>query len=454
MKNKITIILLALLGLSVQSCLFQEDDLFDDSSANRATASVEELKSLLTSVPNGWRMEYYAGTDYSMGGINLLCRFDEQNATLMSEIGGKEIESGVEVSSLYKVTSEESTVLTFDSFNGLLHCFSEPVLMSNTNLEGDYEFVFRRQENSKIILEGRRYHNTIVLTPLDQDVTWKDYMSKLKALEAEAPFTNYTLIIGGKEVGSAQRASRVLVCSTDTGESIEAPFIYTLDGLQLQSAATIQGKQVQHFVWNNDAQAFVCTDEGATDVTLKGIVPDGYVPYEDYLGFYYMYYLKYSNRQFTQAMTVVEIKEKVRGESFLMVGSTLEEESGDIVLTYEKNTGRLLIRQQAMELPSFPQYKGSLVVAFQGGFLPAYYGLDLGNIADYTGSEMGLVGNVETAQDGKLNISFGEYGNFFSSIAGVPATGFVVGAYNSSSFTQSNYLGYLAWYDSIQLQQN
>lgn len=35
----------------------------------------------------------------------------------MSEVGSVKTASGKEASSLYKVTSEESTVLTFDSFN-------------------------------------------------------------------------------------------------------------------------------------------------------------------------------------------------------------------------------------------------------------------------------------------------------------------------------------------------
>lgn len=170
MKNKITkYILLAFICLGLQACLFQEDDLFEKSSANRASENVAELQELLVNVPNGWKMEYYPGTDYSMGGITLLCRFDGNNVTLMSEVGSVKTASGKEASSLYKVTSEESTVLTFDSFNEFIHCFSEPIMGMNTNLEGDYEFVYMGQEDNKVILQGRRYHNTMVMTPLTQE---------------------------------------------------------------------------------------------------------------------------------------------------------------------------------------------------------------------------------------------------------------------------------------------
>ena len=48
MKNKITkYILLAFTCLGLQACLFQEDDIFEKSSANRASENVAELQELL-----------------------------------------------------------------------------------------------------------------------------------------------------------------------------------------------------------------------------------------------------------------------------------------------------------------------------------------------------------------------------------------------------------------------
>ena len=228
MKNKITkYILLAFTCLGLQACLFQEDDIFEKSSANRATENVAELQELLVNVPNGWKMEYYPGTDYSMGGITLLCRFDGNNVTLMSEVGSVKTASGKEASSLYKVTSEESTVLTFDSFNEFIHCFSEPIMGMNTNLEGDYEFVYMGQEDNKVILQGRRYHNTMVMTPLTQGVNWKDYIGQLNLIEREAFLKTYSLMVGGQEVGNAVRTSHLFSLTVEGQTSSSVPFIYT-----------------------------------------------------------------------------------------------------------------------------------------------------------------------------------------------------------------------------------
>lgn len=114
MKKNITkYLLLALACLGLQSCLFQEENYFDDSSANRATADVSRCGELLKGAPNGWVMEYYVGKDYSLGGITLLCRFDGQRVTMASQMS----EADETVSSLYSVKSEQATMLSFDTYN-------------------------------------------------------------------------------------------------------------------------------------------------------------------------------------------------------------------------------------------------------------------------------------------------------------------------------------------------
>ncbi|WP_443777329.1 DUF4302 domain-containing protein [Bacteroides clarus] len=457
MKNKITkYILLAFTCLGLQACLFQEDDIFEKSSANRASENVAELQELLVNVPNGWKMEYYPGTDYSMGGITLLCRFDGNNVTVMSEIGSAKTASGKEASSLYKITSEESTVLTFDSFNEFVHCFSEPVMGMNTNLEGDYEFVYMGQEDNKVFLQGRRYHNTMVMTPLTQGISWKDYINQLNLIEREAFLKTYSLMVGGQKIGNAVRTSHLFSLTVDGQTGNVAPFIYTPEGIRFKDAISLQGKNAQNFVWNKADMTFTCSDEGATDVVLKAFYPQNYTSYEDYLGFYYMFYKEYDQYNeaedkvdFKPGYTVIELRQKVEGESFMLVSSKLEAEAADIVVTYDKATGRLIIKPQDVTVMGYP---GALVIGFEQGFLPAHYGLDLGNLAPLTEMEMGLVGIPEGSGD-DLTLSFVEYGNVFSSMTGETATSLIFTAYDNENFSTNSYLGLIEWYDSIQLQK-
>ena len=457
MKNKITkYILLAFTCLGLQACLFQEDDIFEKSSANRAAENVAELQELLVNVPNGWKMEYYPGTDYSMGGITLLCRFDGNNVTLMSEVGSVKTASGKEASSLYKVTSEESTVLTFDSFNEFIHCFSEPIMGMNTNLEGDYEFVYMGQEDNKIILQGRRYHNTMVMTPLTQGVNWKDYLGQLNLIEREAFLKTYSLMVGGQEVGNAVRTSHLFSLTVEGQTSSSVPFIYTPEGIRFKDEITIQGKTVQNFVWNKEDMTFTSSDEETADVVLKAYYPQDYTPYEDYLGTYYMYYREYEKYneeedkvEFRPGYMAVELQQKVAGESFVLTSDKLETTAANIVITYDKATGKLIIKPQNVTVMGYP---GALVIGFEQGFLPAHYGLDLGNLAVLTNMETGLIG-ISGGADENLSLSFVEYGNTFFSMMGEVATSLIFTAYGSENFSTNNYLGLVAWYDSIRLQK-
>ena len=457
MKNKITkYILLAFICLGLQACLFQEDDLFEKSSANRASENVAELQELLVNVPNGWKMEYYPGTDYSMGGITLLCRFDGNNVTLMSEVGSVKTASGKEAPSLYKVTSEESTVLTFDSFNEFIHCFSEPIMGMNTNLEGDYEFVYMGQEDNKVILQGRRYHNTMVMTPLTQGVNWKDYIGQLNLIEREAFLKTYSLMVGGQEVGNAVRTSHLFSLTVEGQTSSSVPFIYTPEGIRFKDEITIQGKTVQNFVWNKEDMTFTSSDEEAADVVLKAYYPQDYTPYEDYLGTYYMYYREYEKYneeedkvEFRPGYMAVELQQKVAGESFVLTSDKLETTAANIVITYDKATGKLIIKPQNVTVMGYP---GALVIGFEQGFLPAHYGLDLGNLAVLTDMETGLIG-ISGGADENLSFSFVEYGNTFFSMMGEVATSLIFTAYGSENFSTNNYLGLVAWYDSIRLQK-
>ena len=457
MKNKITkYILLAFICLGLQACLFQEDDFFEKSSANRASENVAELQELLVNVPNGWKMEYYPGADYSMGGITLLCRFDGNNVTLMSEVGSVKTASGKEASSLYKVTSEESTVLTFDSFNEFIHCFSEPIMGMNTNLEGYYEFVYMGQEDNKVILQGRRYHNTMVMTPLTQGVNWKDYIGQLNLIEREAFLKTYSLMVGGQEVGNAVRTSHLFSLTVEGQTSSSVPFIYTPEGIRFKDEITIQGKTVQNFVWNKEDMTFTSSDEEAADVVLKAYYPQDYTPYEDYLGTYYMYYREYEKYneeedkvEFRPGYMAVELQQKVAGESFVLTSDKLETTAANIVITYDKATGKLIIKPQNVTVMGYP---GALVIGFEQGFLPAHYGLDLGNLAVLTDMETGLIG-ISGGADENLSFSFVEYGNTFFSMMGEVATSLIFTAYGSENFSTNNYLGLLAWYDSIRLQK-
>lgn len=448
--KKILYFLLASMCISLQSCLYQEDSYFDDSSANRASTDVERCNELLKNAPNGWKLEYYAGKNYSMGGITLLCDFDGKNVKIMSEVGSINTKPGVEITSLYKVVSEQSTILTFDTFNELLHCFSEPILKQNSNLQGDYEFAIMSASENEIILQGKKYQNKMVMTPLPADTDWSTYIKSLNQIADEAFLNTYILKAGGQTVGEIERSSHVFGITTQA-EFQEAPFVYTPEGFHFRQPITIGGKALQNFKWNKARMMFTCTDAGAEHVSIEGVYPEGYKKYEDYTGFYYFYYktlkIENDNIEFVDAMPfIVQLKQLVDQESYVMIGSDLD---ADIIVTYEKSIGKLVLKpQKPGDFMGTGQYYGTYILGNNETYaIPAHMGADFGYITSYTGYDYGLVS--EASADGIL--SFVEYGTLFSSLVGAPSTSFVLTVYSSDKYTNSTYLGYYNWMDSIKL---
>lgn len=129
------------------SCVNEEADLFDSSAAQRLNQAVTEYTDLLENSENGWIMDYYP-SDGSLGGYTLTVVFKNGKSAIASEISyandsGESWPAGTEVTSLYQVKAEQEVILTFDSYNPLLHYWSEPTDSDNpTGFEGDYEFSF------------------------------------------------------------------------------------------------------------------------------------------------------------------------------------------------------------------------------------------------------------------------------------------------------------------------
>lgn len=454
-KRKLIYFLLALLCVSLQSCLFQEEDYFDDSSANRASASVTQCRDLLKSAPNGWILEYYPGTNYSMGGITLLCKFDEKGVSIISEVGSQELPPGAEITSLYQVISEQSTLLTFDSFNELIHCYSEPILKQNNNFKGDYEFVFMNTSENQITLQGKKYQNTMIMTRLSTEISRKDYIASLNKITNEAFLNDYILKAGGQKYGEVKRFSRILSISTAT-EQVEASFIYTPEGFKFQEPISIGGKMIQHFKWEKTTMSFSCTDSGAEHVILESKYPTGYKQYEDYLGFYYFYYKTLSrdaagNYVFVDAVPfIAQVKQKQDKESYTISGADLDV---DIVAIYDKAIGKIVIKPQHTTDPSKSgNYYGEIIIGNnKTSWLPAHLGASFGYIASFVDSDYGLVAKT-LPNDASGKLYFSEYGSYFSSLVGSPATSIVITIYNSAKPSSDSFVGYWNWIDSIILE--
>lgn len=337
MKKVLYNILILTLIAFTQSCTNEDEDLFDASSAERINAAVKESQDILVAAPNGWLMEYYAGTDDDkIGGYNYICSFDAKGNVVMagdmSPVGSYGL--GDKVSSMYQVIADQSTVLTFNTYNEIFHVFSEPKGSSDIyGYMGDYEFVIMEISAEKIVLKGKRYGNKIVMTPLAAGVDWKNYLEDIDVLFKASAFPYYQLWVGGenKEVMAISIFERSF-----KSDNLSLNAIYNKNGIKLYEPLTIDGRTAQDFTWDASTKSFVCTNSGATDVKLTGFVPDGYVIYESYLG---TYTFTCNNGAVNRTVTISQLEDK---DSFILSGAF----GFDVILEYDFGSGHVYLLTQ------------------------------------------------------------------------------------------------------------
>lgn len=359
----------------MQSCLFNEDDIFDESSAQRAIASVDECQEILKSAENGWLLEYFTGENGEYGGFNVLARFDGENVTMAADFATDKYEIGQESISLYKVESYQGTELSFDSYNELIHEFCEPTGYNSPGYAGDYEFVFRSVSKEKIVLTGKKHGVTLVMTPISTETNWQEKLTSIANVISQASYVTYKLVVNGQEVAKMGQEERAFVITDvdETGqETINVyPFIYTEEGVKMYEPLKVNGIAMSGFKWDNENLVYVCTDTGV-DAKIEFYCPEGYI---NYLGNYIM---QLANGQRIQ----LELKQKMIGKSFAMnfaLGGTPIE----FVFNYNMTT-------DCIDVPS------QTVGVYQGYNILLYPGTPTGNFyPDNSAVFLGRISNVD-----------------------------------------------------------
>lgn len=282
MKKQILMII-CVLSTFVSCSLSDEENLFDESSANRLTAELKLSKELLISPKNGWLMEYYpAGISTLVGGYNILASFSKDGGvTISSEIAGNEDK----VESLYSLKQSAGPVLSFDSHNEIMHFFSDPL----NGIGGDFEFTIMTASQDKIVLSGKRTNSIVVMTPVKEETKWSDYLAEVKSIKEHAFLGTYNLVVNGTVVTLAEQNYNTLNFSyTSEDETIISkviPFIYTPTGIKFMEPFTLNSVTMENFIYDDGDISFKCSDTGV-NAKLVGVYPAGYKFYEEIEGSY------------------------------------------------------------------------------------------------------------------------------------------------------------------------
>jgi hypothetical protein len=276
-----------------------EKDIFDVPASERIAKAESEYRNLLTSADNGWLLEYYPEDAYKIGGYAMTAKFTaDGNVAVSCEIETFVPAGQIEISE-WDIFAEQSVVLSFSTYNRVIHYFCNPSTADVDGMDGDYEFVFFEGDNDKIVLKGKKHGNKITLRRNASDFDASVYFSQIGEMsDVISAYGQFLLYLGGDSIGRATVAERTLNLTYPNKEAESAiidetkvlAYAITPKGIRLCEPFTLNGATMENFEWNTAADRYDCIDPGVNAYFKGYFPPDFQLRYERFLGRWRMEY--------------------------------------------------------------------------------------------------------------------------------------------------------------------
>ena len=243
---------LGLMVATLPSCLKDDKANFSGSPAARLDEAVKVNKQILESAPNGWSLGYYAGRNYSGPGFTLTLKFKDGKAYIM---GDNKDATTVGVSE-YDVVKDQGVVLTFPTYNSVIHELAGASQGYPEGLQGDYEFSILEANSNFIRLRGKKWKNEMILTPI-KNQTQEEFIQKVLTIREGMTTNNYHFILGKDTLstGEVNIETRRLTAKINN-VSYDLAYNLTDTGLNLSSPIKIGAKEYSSFTWNEADKSF------------------------------------------------------------------------------------------------------------------------------------------------------------------------------------------------------
>lgn len=300
MKRSIAIILSSSILLSLASCYKTEENIWEDSSAERLDKKLADYENILCAEENGWVLQYFANE--SEQAYPLLMKFDKTSAVKMAANNSVSSSAGyAEAESTYELISDMGPVLTFNTYNPLLHCFSDPGSNGLGHL-GDYEFVFySANEDGSLTLKGKKHgiKMNMIKFPMGASysvsgqektiASWENYYEAYNAVKSElfpSKAKIMFLSVGDESYKLSGMKNGVLSIvnnNTKGGEIVSRSYVIGLDkSIHFSSAfaGSKGGFAVSNFKLSDDG-ILECTDSDQNAFIYSGTVSSCFLAAEN-----------------------------------------------------------------------------------------------------------------------------------------------------------------------------
>lgn len=194
MNKILSIAFVCAAAMSFTACVNEEDDLFDKSAAERLNEASALYSERLCASPNGWAVQLYPTTQdeapYGSGYL-LMFRFHKDKSVDASMNNALSNNRYLSATSTWDVITDNGPVLSFNTYNKVVHTFSDPEDVpstgtiddpndeTGTGIGGDYEFIIvdAPEDASYMMLKGKKRGTYNLLTPVAEGIDFESYLT-------------------------------------------------------------------------------------------------------------------------------------------------------------------------------------------------------------------------------------------------------------------------------------
>ncbi|WP_166666207.1 DUF4302 domain-containing protein [Myroides indicus] len=276
---KISLCVFVLTAL-LSSCK-SDNEVFTQSPVEREEARQKELREVLTSSAEGWKLEYFTN-DSGIGGFSFLMKFtDDGRVTMISDFND---EGYTETEGEYEIQLRATTSLVFTTRNKI-HELSDPMnsaLVAGRGFEGEYQFRYYGHTEDEILFRSTKKPDNEIRFVRASNEDWSGFENRKAVVEGlanpDAPIFRSVEVSNGSDIKKYDAiftsSLRFMSFNDGTDQDLLAGkkgfgIGYTNDGAIISPAIMIDDVEYTEFKWNSTNKELVSVNEGNTVVKIK-----------------------------------------------------------------------------------------------------------------------------------------------------------------------------------------
>lgn len=227
MKTKY-LLLIGLFAATMVACSRDEESLFEESAAIRAQKAIENAQNVFTSQEAGWEMAYFPNLENTAKGFNMVLKFKKDGSVSVTAKNSTTTMNKIvtDSASTWQVKSDYGPILTFDTYNEVLHAWADPG-GDGAGLLGDYEFLILKATPELVLLKGKKHSAYSVMRPIKNPDVAAYFAASEKMQKLLFGNNNIVTLTQGNE--------KMYLYNGASGQFMSAPYGSALD----EAAATL-----------------------------------------------------------------------------------------------------------------------------------------------------------------------------------------------------------------------